>query len=1208
MNIRTLIRRSLRFHARSHLSVMLGAAVGSAALIGALVVGDSVRGSLRETAVKRLSFADLELFSGDRFFREDLPVRWSHLALTNHPNKMGGQVWADHQDGLVTALRLPCLISTADATRRVNDAQVFGFSDYTGAWYDVRTGQATPPWGDEAWKRELVGPLPGYVELNDALAERLSVRLGDEVILRVGPTANGISELAVNAKNTGGVVLRLKVGGVRNSSLFGDFSDKVGPTPPLNAFVDLHSLQAATGLSNQLNAIFSRGMVKSWVGPVLLVRAEQVLWKTSLKRLDFLFGSFIGEKHTPLSALETLAILAEEMRSAIQLVDLGADLQIQTRQVELRSKRVFPDQPLARAALAAATNAQPIFTYLANLLRASTNTTPYSMVTAAGSPWTPTDMRDDEIIVSQWLADDLQARAGDLMELIYFLPESGAKLIQATNRFRVRAVVPMEMPWADRTLMPDFPGIEKAESTRDWDAGFPLVYKIRPKDEDYWKKYRGTPKAFLTLAAGQKMWGNRFGNLTAIRLPAPPGSSAEKYRAAIEKKILAKLKPEEFGLRFEPVREQALKAAEQSQDFGQLFLGFSLFLIIAALLMMALLFQLGLEQRAREVGTLLALGFNPKQVRRLLLGEGLPLAFVGGVLGVLGGIAYARAMLHGLVTLWRNAVGAATLSFHVTSQTLVIGLFASVLVSVATIWLTLRKFMRRPARELLVNEVRNPKVNGQKRAGRVGILAFALAIGLVTWTILKGDTVNAGAFFAAGALLLLAGLGFISAWLAQLAAGPCVSATFKLRPAEAMAPGELNLKTASNTQLTLAALALRGCARRRKRSLATVAMLSCGSFLIVAIGVFRLDANRDATRRASGTGGFALIGETTMPVVQELNSKAGRDFFALKASDLEGISFVPFRVHEGDEASCLNLNRAQTPRLLGVRPELLADRFTFARTGKKGVGWELLCGPARESAVKANKKDQPRSHERGDEDTVEIPAVGDANSIEWALHKKVGDTLDYVDERGQPFKMRIVGAVANSILQGSLIIDEAEFMKRFPSESGYRQFLIDAPTNAASQVSATLSRAMQDVGLELTPTVQRLAQFNAVQNTYLGTFQILGGLGLLLGSVGLGVVVLRNVLESRGELALLLAVGFRARTVQRLVLAEHGALLGLGLAIGIVAAAVAVLPALRSPGAHLPYASLALTLAAILANGALWTWLATRFALRGNLLNALRNE
>jgi putative ABC transport system permease protein len=198
--------------------------------------------------------------------------------------------------------------------------------------------------------------------------------------------------------------------------------------------------------------------------------------------------------------------------------------------------------------------------------------------------------------------------------------------------------------------------------------------------------------------------------------------------------------------------------------------------------------------------------------------------------------------------------------------------------------------------------------------------------------------------------------------------------------------------------------------------------------------------------------------------------------------------------------------------------------------------------------------------------------------------------------------------VANSILQGQLIIDEAEFVKRFPGESGYRMFLIDAPSNRVAEVSATLSRAMQDVGLELTPAAQRLAQFNAVQNTYLGTFQVLGGLGLLLGSVGLGIVVLRNVLERRGELAVLLAVGFRKPTLQRLLLIENGALLALGLALGVVAAAVAVLPAVLSPAAQLPYASLMLTLGAVLVNGALWTWAATRFALRGNLLAALRNE
>jgi putative ABC transport system permease protein len=159
----------------------------------------------------------------------------------------------------------------------------------------------------------------------------------------------------------------------------------------------------------------------------------------------------------------------------------------------------------------------------------------------------------------------------------------------------------------------------------------------------------------------------------------------------------------------------------------------------------------------------------------------------------------------------------------------------------------------------------------------------------------------------------------------------------------------------------------------------------------------------------------------------------------------------------------------------------------------------------------------------------EIAAIGDQASIQWALGKKVGDTVDYLDERGRPFKIRIVAAVANSILQGNLIIDEAEFVRRFPNESGYRMFLVDAPSKRVSEVSSALSRSLQDVGLELTPANRRLAAYNAVQNTYLSTFQVLGGLGLLLGSAGLAVVVLRNVMERRSELALLLALGFRHR-------------------------------------------------------------------------------
>jgi ABC-type antimicrobial peptide transport system permease subunit len=115
-------------------------------------------------------------------------------------------------------------------------------------------------------------------------------------------------------------------------------------------------------------------------------------------------------------------------------------------------------------------------------------------------------------------------------------------------------------------------------------------------------------------------------------------------------------------------------------------------------------------------------------------------------------------------------------------------------------------------------------------------------------------------------------------------------------------------------------------------------------------------------------------------------------------------------------------------------------------------------------------------------------------------------------------------------------------------------------------------------------------------------------LGLLLGSVALGVVVLRNVLERRSELALLRAVGFTRRKVGLLILFEHWVLLAAGLLCGSVAGFVAVIPSLRSAGGAVPGLSLLLTLAALAFGGILWIYLATASALRGPMLSALRGE
>ena len=114
---------------------------------------------------------------------------------------------------------------------------------------------------------------------------------------------------------------------------------------------------------------------------------------------------------------------------------------------------------------------------------------------------------------------------------------------------------------------------------------------------------------------------------------------------------------------------------------------------------------------------------------------------------------------------------------------------------------------------------------------------------------------------------------------------------------------------------------------------------------------------------------------------------------------------------------------------------------------------------------------------------------------------------------------------------------------------------------------------MADLGARVTGTAERLAQFHRVENTYLSTFQTLGGLGLLLGTFGLATVLLRNVLERKRELALLGAVGYRRAHVMTMVMAENVLLLVAGLAAGALSAALAIAPAVAERGSRLPFTS-----------------------------------
>jgi ABC-type antimicrobial peptide transport system permease subunit len=204
--------------------------------------------------------------------------------------------------------------------------------------------------------------------------------------------------------------------------------------------------------------------------------------------------------------------------------------------------------------------------------------------------------------------------------------------------------------------------------------------------------------------------------------------------------------------------------------------------------------------------------------------------------------------------------------------------------------------------------------------------------------------------------------------------------------------------------------------------------------------------------------------------------------------------------------------------------------------------------------------------------------------------------------------LHIDALLQDSVFQSGLLVSEDRFLLLYPAHEGYNFFLIDTPPDQVDRVKELLEVSLANRGVEVMHTSDRLASYLAVENTYLSTFQALGGLGLVLGSLGLGVVLLRGVWERRGELALLRALGFRRVTLGWLILAENGFLLLLGLATGALSALVAVAPHLLAGGGQVPVLQLLALFAVVLIVGLAAGTVAVIGTLRAPLIPALRRE
>lgn len=962
--------------------------------------------------------------------------------------------------------------------------------------------------------------------ISENISQRLNVKVGDEFLLRIEKT----SVIPLNAPFSQdvdpSVAVRLKVKAIADDSHFGRFSLKSNQAAPYNIFISRDVLASKLDLAGKANVILTNDVDES-----------------TLK--SAFYESF---------ELDDANIKIRELT--------------ESNSFEVLSERIFIDELIAKSILNLDKPNETVLTYLVNSIGFKGKETPYSFVTASSSPNISGSLKDDEILVNDWLVNDLGLKTGDSISLKYFVIGPLRTIKEVKKSFIVKGIAPIQSKFINNSLMPLFPGLADAESCSDWETGVPIdLTKIRDKDEKYWNKHKGTPKALVSMQAGLSMWGNKFGNYTSIRF--------DKERVQLDQlksEMLSKIKPEDIGLTFLPVYAQGHSAASNSVDFGGLFLSLSFFVIAAGILLTVLIYSLNTESRREETGVLSGLGFERKLILKIRFGESILVTLLGGLVGAAFGVLYNYALVWGLNSVWQGAVHTNNLEVFVKPSTIVIGAFSGVIVALISIYIVTRRKLKQPISSLIKSNFDSPLqvvknyLNASKLVALISILGGAT---MAIYSLLSPGEVNAEMFLSAGGLFLVGCIALID-WRLRI-----------IRDKVHTSP------------LSLLQLALKNASRKKIRSLTTIALLALGTFSIIITGANRKTYYGVESLRQSGTGGFLYWAETTLPIQYNLNSPNGKAKFGFDTEEsLKDVDFIQLHSLDGDDASCLNLNQVQKPRILGVKPDAFDSRHSFTFVNSLG-------------SVSKNNPWLELKKRYGD---GVIPAIADQTVITWGLKKVLGDTLIYLNESGKKIKLLLVAALDNSIFQGNILIADSLFVQNFPSTSGSKIMLVDAPKANQEQLIQLLNSTLTDYGIELTPTSARLAEFNSVENTYLTVFMVLGGLGVIIGTFGLGVVLLRNMLERRSEIALMMAIGYRKKQIFRLILTENLFLLVIGLICGLASAFIGILPSILSPAFTMPVGFISMLVLIVFASGVIWIYFPTRNALKGNIIKGLREE
>jgi ABC-type antimicrobial peptide transport system permease subunit len=1117
-----------RFHIKGNLAVLMGIVIATASLTGALLVGDSLRGSLADTVKNKLIWVN-EVVLAQRFFNEQIVVKLGEkTAIPAIILKASIQV-RDDQDCLVT---------------QISSAQVVAVPEEF--WQDE---------GKSAQWKNLKGAW-----LNHQAAIGLKISEKQNVVLRIEKPSAIPRESFLGNREDVVDSITLEVEKVLDrSDKYAGFNLFPGMDVPATIFVPLKLVQEKLGITSKINSILtSKSGMQDKFRSLLTFSDYELTFKGPEERVLDLFAKFDRDKNQVLEKREyqgkmpaKLIPLLQSQAGTIDIESVQKFFRANRNYYSLESSQMLVSPNLAQKAddliQEMGLQSSQIMVYLANNIQEKNNAVPYSVIAGIdatlqkklGVKLAANEKSGEKIWLLDWNESPLKPAIGDPVGLEYFLPEVVGKPIEKKDSFQFAGYIPADINLVDPEITPDFPGITDKLSLDSWNPPFPYDNKrIKPRDEKYWQDFRSVPKAFIDLDAAKSLWGSRFGKITSIRVYPTNLSFPTGFAADFQARLLKSIDPTSVGFVFQDLRARFQQSSQSGTDFSGLFVGFSFFLILSALILVALLFRLHLERRASQVGTVLALGATQKQVAHLLLLEGLLVAGLGVLLGLGVACVYAIGLLQYLKSNWPDNSLQQILKLHIPFKTLCMGFVLAFIMSAVAIFRTSRTLVKTSVMTLIKGGYLDSTVLNSKQPLSLliyGSLFMMLGFGMLFLPSSQDHELKALKFFGAGGLVLTSGLFFLGAFLRYVHKIMVFGHGFD----------------------GLARLALRNMARNKTRSLLTAGLLSSAAFLIIAVEPFRKEADSN-TGKNSGTGGFSIVVETNIPVLSGLDGLSGIETIldgVLKSNRgnpqrarqqvdrfknvLKDVKVFSLRFNPGDDASCLNLFAPSKPRILGV-PNSLQQRggFLFSATTEASENpWKLL-----------------------DSSSPFVNAFVEKNTVEWMIHSGLGRDYKIQDASGKDELLKFAGLFQGSVFQSEILIGESQFLKFYPQQQGYQYFLIDADSKDLSEIEEAFKIGLSDYGAKVSKTKDLIERFASVENAYLSMFQGLGTIGLLIGTMGVAAVLARSVWERRAELGLLSALGFTQVDVVLVMLLEHALLLFLGLGIGTLAALVSVLP------------------------------------------------